>query len=102
MSKVTLLPKVKSKRGGITHDQNSIQLGEVPKKVTFAEPESKVTDSALQYHQESKIQYDTCSSFSNVTSDSESSDKDGVLTDSLTSHTTASDSTGTKSSFLPQ
>ena len=47
VSGVPVLPEIKPKRGGTIPDPNSTQLGEVPRKVNFAEPESKVTDSAL-------------------------------------------------------
>ena len=86
MSGIHVLPKVKPKRGGTTPDPNSIQLGEVPKEVTIAEPESKVTDSGLLPSKENKDHYDTSSPFSTITSDSESSDEDDISTDSLTSH----------------
>ena len=81
-----VLIKIKPKTGSTTLDPNSTQLRNGTKKVTSAEPELKVTDSGLLSSEENKKQYDTCSSFFTITSDSKSSDEDEVFTDSLICH----------------
>ena len=69
--------------------------------ITFTEPEPKDTDSGLLSSDKNKTQYDKSLFFSAITSDSETSEEDEIFTHSLTSHTTASESTGTKNSLLP-
>ena len=94
-----MLPKLKPKREGLTPSPHTTKLGEFPRKVTTAEPEPRETDCGLLSNMESQTQYDKSSSFSNVTSECDSSDEDETHTDSLTSYTMPSESTRTKSSF---
>ena len=73
---------------------------DVAKKFTFAEPESEVNDYSLLSTGEDKISVIKSSPFASIVLVNESSDKDDVVTDSMTSHTMASDYLEIKSSFL--
>ena len=63
--------------------------------------QSEVNNSSLLFTEGNTVQCNTSSPFSFVVLDNESSDEDNVFTDSMTSHTTTSDSSECDSSFLP-
>ena len=77
----------------------STQPVKVAKRVAFAEPESEINDPSLLSTKEDRNQFDTSSPFSSVVLHNESSNEDDVFVESITSHTTASDSLEFKSSF---
>ena len=95
---VSILLKVRYRRVGTTPAPISLSQGLLLKRQPLLS-QSKVHDWPTVF-EEDKNQCDTHLPFSSVVSGSESSDEDDVFIDSMTSHTTASDSSEIKSSLM--